>query len=496
MMKSPEPISFKGTENILYQMNNCVCRIYNNCEATGFFTKIPYKNRLLPVLITNNHVIGISDLINNRIITLYLNNDKILKYIKLDKNRLRYTNEKLDVTIIEIIETKDNLNNKYLELDDNIINYFKFKEKEDPNYLNNIYTTKSIYIINYPEDQDVKVSYGQPSKIYNSEIRHYCSTKEGSSGSPILLINNQKLIGIHYGCSKSYGLNKGTLLIYSLIELGKNKNNLLIINKEGKYIDNNNEINNYIIAGIDIKENNQNIRIINSYEEWYRKNKFFKYKKECENEKEIRDNCEIRINDKIIRFCYFYEFKKKGKYNIKYAFKKNINNCICMFNECSSLINLDLSNFITSNVNNMYGMFLGCSSLKNINLSNFNTCKVTNMCYMFSGCSSLTRIDLSNFNTNNVSIMYGMFSECSSIDNIDLSNFRTYKVFNMCIMFYGCSSLTRIDLSNFNSNNVNDMQNMFSGCKNLTKNNIIVNDKNILEEFDYERIPIKYDYIK
>ena len=83
-------------------MNNCVCRIYNNGEGTGFFTKIPYKNKLLSVLITNNHVIGINDIINNQIITLYLNNDKIEKSIILDNNRLKYTNEKLDRTIIEI----------------------------------------------------------------------------------------------------------------------------------------------------------------------------------------------------------------------------------------------------------------------------------------------------------------------------------------------------------------------------------------------------------
>ena len=41
---------------------------------------------------------------------------------------------------------------------------------------------------------------------------------------------------------------------------------MLIINKEGKIIHNENEINNYIIAEIDIKEDHQKIRIINSYE--------------------------------------------------------------------------------------------------------------------------------------------------------------------------------------------------------------------------------------
>ena len=58
-------------------------------------------------------------------------------------------------------------------------------------------------------------------------------------------------------------------------------------------------------------------------------------------------------------------------------------------------------------------MFSGCSSLKEINLSNFNTINVTHMDYMFSGCSSLKELNLSNFNTNNVTDMSYMFSRCS-----------------------------------------------------------------------------------
>ena len=60
----------------------------------------------------------------------------------------------MDITIIEIKENKDKLNNKYIELDDNIINYFKLNKDEEPNYLNNRYSSESIYVINYPEDKD------------------------------------------------------------------------------------------------------------------------------------------------------------------------------------------------------------------------------------------------------------------------------------------------------------------------------------------------------
>ena len=61
-------------------------------------------------------------------------------------------------------------------------------------------------------------------------------------------------------------------------------------------------------------------------------------------------------------------------------------------------------------------MFWGCSSLINIDLSNFNTNNVTDMDYMFANCSSLTYIDLSNFNTNNATSMRGMFSRCNLLN--------------------------------------------------------------------------------
>ena len=101
IITSPEPISLRETEKIVEQMkSNSICRI--NDKGIGFFTKIPYKSKLLPVLITTNQVISTDDIRNEKNISLYLNNNKIIKTIKLDNTRLIYTNEKLDTTIIEI----------------------------------------------------------------------------------------------------------------------------------------------------------------------------------------------------------------------------------------------------------------------------------------------------------------------------------------------------------------------------------------------------------
>ena len=68
------------------------------------------------------------------------------------------------------------------------------------------------------------VSYGVLTKINNYDILHKCSTEKGSSGSPILNINTNKVIGIHKE-GTIFNFNKGTLLKFPLNDfLSKNKN--------------------------------------------------------------------------------------------------------------------------------------------------------------------------------------------------------------------------------------------------------------------------------
>ena len=145
----------------------------------------------------------------------------------------------------------------------------------------------------------------------------------------------------------------------------------------------------------------------------------------------------------------------------------NVTNMYGMFSNCSKLTSLDLSNFDTANVTDMGWMFCTCSSLTNLDLSSFNTANVTDMGYMFCYCSSLTNLDVSNFNTANVTNMYGMFSNCSKLTSLDLSNFDTANVTDMGWMFCTCSSLTSLDVSNFDTANVTDMGYMFSGDSKL-----------------------------
>ena len=312
-----DPISRRTTKIILEQMKNCVCKIHiEGKKGTGFFIKIPYNEKKLRLLITNNHVIDEKDLIIDNVINISLNNEKEFKEIKIDSKRKKYTNEKLDVTIIEI-KDEDNINN-FLSLDNKIMN-------ADINKYNNIYKNESIYILNYINGKEIYTSYGLLRNVEENKIFHKCNTDTGSSGSPIILLKNNKVIGVHYAGSKyNINFNFGTLLKQPLFEY---------INL---YEDNN---KNYIISELDIEGGliGKRTRIINSFEEQKRNGAIIDLEK--------RDNCIIKINNININFDYFYSFNKKGKYFIEYKFLDNLNKTDYLFYECKAIINLDLSNF-------------------------------------------------------------------------------------------------------------------------------------------------------
>ena len=162
--KSPKPVSFENTEKILFQMKNCICKIYKDKGETG----------TLKVLITNNHVLNEDDLKNNNIIKYTLKDDEEIRKIIIDDNKRKiYTSKELDISFIEIKENEDNIN-EYLEIDEEIIN----KNKE---YIETTYKNKSIYILHYPLGKDIVVSYGNLDKINNEQINHFCNTLNGSS---------------------------------------------------------------------------------------------------------------------------------------------------------------------------------------------------------------------------------------------------------------------------------------------------------------------------
>ena len=94
-------------------------------------------------------------------------------------------------------------------------------------------------------------------------------------------------------------------------------------------------------------------------------------------------------------------------------------------------------------------MFEGCTKLQNIDLSNFNSSKCENISKMFMNCKNITEIDLLNLNLKNLrnNRFLFLFWWKNSIDRL----------------FYGCQNLRMIKLNtNFNEEIVNKT-NIFEG---------------------------------
>ena len=74
---------------------------------------------MIPVLITNNHVLKETDIKLFQAITLKINDGNFQKHLTIDPDRLTFTDEKLDVTIIEIKPFDWILH--FLDKDDNLL---------------------------------------------------------------------------------------------------------------------------------------------------------------------------------------------------------------------------------------------------------------------------------------------------------------------------------------------------------------------------------------
>ena len=483
---SIRPISLKIQKEITKQMEKCACKIHiNGNNGTGFFAKIPYKNEELNVMITNNHILNANDIDVNKVISFSINNKT--KFIKIDKERLKYTNVTYDTTIIEIKEEEDNLKDiiEYLEIDDTFKNIIKSNNQilTDEN-MNNLYKNESIYILNYLGGNDIALSYGLLSKIEQNKINHKCSTDGGSSGSPILNLNNNRLIGVHYGKSDSFNYNLGTLIIYPLLEFQNIKAEI-----KPKY-----QLNNKMTIKYKIPQD-KNYNKIRLFGEKFVKNN--------------KNNCEIIIKDKSQEIVECLDIndniKKKGILEVQLKETNEITNMSHMFcrgiNEldtmlllsipdinkwntiniidmsylfccCENLISLpDISSWNTSNVKDMSNMISYCPNLESLpDLSKWDTKNVTNMSHMFCNNRKLEKFpDISKWNTSSVKDMEHMFSYCEVLCELpNISEWDISNVTNMSYMFSHCVKLESLpDISKWNTKNVENIIGMFNYCRNL-----------------------------
>ena len=94
-----------------------------------------------------------------------------------------------------------------------------------------IFKKKSIYLLHYPKGIEICKSEEVIQNIRedNYTIEHYCDSTKGSSGGPLINLNNCKVIGIHKGFYKNK-INIGTILRTPIEKFYEQLNNDIQIN--------------------------------------------------------------------------------------------------------------------------------------------------------------------------------------------------------------------------------------------------------------------------
>ena len=100
---------------------------------------------------------------------------------------------------------------------------------------------------------------------------------------------------------------------------------------------------------------------------------------------------------------------------------QNVTNMSYMFSGCQNIANINLTSFNTQNVTDMSSMFYDCKNIDNIILLSFKTKNVEEMSDMFSYCSNLKNIDLSSFDVQNTENMNCMFTDCDNLVQVKVN---------------------------------------------------------------------------
>ena len=180
-------------------------RLNNNEIGSGFLLKFIRNYKPFYCLMTNQHVISPYLVQNKSEILVKYDNEMFSILLKLDREeRIIFCFEEdpminADVTLVEIIP-KDNIQEQYFLMSNTDYSYL-------PNFIQNI------KVVQYPHGGLLSVSDGQILGLCIQNITyffHNASTQGGSSGSPIVLDGDDKVIAIHKGTN--YTLNIGIFI--------------------------------------------------------------------------------------------------------------------------------------------------------------------------------------------------------------------------------------------------------------------------------------------
>ena len=177
-------------------------------SATGFCVNIPSQE--YKFFVTNNHILDEDFVYHEKKLTIYKsNNDKI--EIDLDINRFKMTNKELDFTLIEILP-EDNITD-FLEIDEFI---------NSKNYID-----EDIITLHFPEGKNLESLEGKNVKMKKEYLEYSFPDSPTTSGAPIILKYNLKVIGLF---KENYKKKKKTFFDYAVpFNLILNKLNFMFL---------------------------------------------------------------------------------------------------------------------------------------------------------------------------------------------------------------------------------------------------------------------------
>ena len=194
---------------------------FNGFIGTGFLIQIKTKLKLIRFLLTCNHVIEQKHVDSKTKIKIFYGNkfNESSTEIILDNNQrfIKCFEQPIDITVIQILISD------YIGCDKYLIPDYNYKEGYD-NYVN-----KRFYLAGYPIFEskykgERHICSGTINAVKNSfEFKHTLDTHSGSSGSPLCLIDEQTVIGIHKRGNKKSGYNYGTFIGVILDYLSEQK---------------------------------------------------------------------------------------------------------------------------------------------------------------------------------------------------------------------------------------------------------------------------------
>ncbi len=166
--------------------------------------------------------------------------------------------------------------------------------------------------------------------------------------------------------------------------------------------------------------------------------------------------------DAVFSKCYALE--NLNNFNDLYCpdltYVKNV------FYNCTSLSELDLSNFYSPKLSSSSNIFYHCSFDKLI-LDNWNLSEVETLPYYWENISKMDKLYLNNWDISSVTNMRNYFFQKSLLKEIYLNNCKTDELLTIEGLFYECKNLEIIDMTRFVGSNCTSLRGTFEKCPKL-----------------------------